>query len=628
MDSTVLFWISLGMYLSAGVAVTILWGMCFGGVEGESPKTAAMRRRIFMLFGVTIGLDLFVFPTLTDSIQGKALSLAQSDAASESDNFLEPIAAVFLFLEDGLTVRIAAAIGARRFAEAGALMKMALYAGMVAGVICAAVSIPLAYIDPIFSFFVPYREGNEHTIPPECVAATGNTTITGLQEAARPYWIISSAAFPFNFATKSSLAFFLGSQTFQQWFYVAILSGGVGVALSVLFVQSMQLGAAGVAWVALCTSFVFVVATVLLLLRPSMRKRLHLERVGIERKHWALLRRSAKDGARLMVGDFLGTIQENVPSMLSAQLSLVQQYSLNLLGHVDGRLNLFSQFLGYIGRLSGARHLGEGSHKRFRELVRRMIIQGAVIGCAGVLAAAIGRNALPKGFASSSLVAFQNDANCSFVYDDVFGLVEGAAYWVMVGSVLLSPMSTVYNSLIYAFRDFGFVLKVKALHFVLSIGGTVTAYLLVQGQSVCVGCVDLKLFAIMLAAALPDWVSFGLYVFRLHYVLLARLPDEDSRSEVPVLQEEIRAGVQLDADEGADDDVDALTTFGVSEEEHSLRRRLPSRSEVSSHLDLSQAQAPLLSRPPAAHDVRSTSVSLPGRSDDSSNGGRSNSSQT
>lgn len=123
-------------------------------------------------------------------------------------------------------MRIAAAIGNANFVEAGSLIKIAIYSGLGSGVVAALFIIPLAYIPPIFSFFIPYSTSNSVPVRgerkgacdhvgvsqllmprPRCCFQVGcpATVVTSLQGYARPYWILSALTLPFVFASKCSL---------------------------------------------------------------------------------------------------------------------------------------------------------------------------------------------------------------------------------------------------------------------------------------------------------------------------------------------------------------------------------------------------------------------------------------
>lgn len=65
------------------------------GWEMFGPSSHSKARGVFGLFAVAVTLNMFLFPLLTSSISGNALSIAQSDAISEAGNFLGPLDQVF-----------------------------------------------------------------------------------------------------------------------------------------------------------------------------------------------------------------------------------------------------------------------------------------------------------------------------------------------------------------------------------------------------------------------------------------------------------------------------------------------------------------------------------------------------
>lgn len=536
------FWLPFGGYLAIGFLATF-------GVETTTSKNKG-KRRIFLLFAFAVAINQFLLPLLSDKLVGNALTVDESDAMSEADNFLGPLDQVFQFLEDGTTVRIAAAVGAGRATEAGDLIKLAIYAGLGSGAVAAAFIIPLAFIGPLFAFFVPYT--STAVVPAGCPAI--GEAGTGLTDLARPYWILSAVTLPFTFATKCSLAFFLGSQSFVAWIVAGILAGGIGLALSYVFVVVNQAGTVGVGVVGLITSPLFVLFTVGFLVTPTMRAKYNFTRFRTSPGSSALLAQCAKDGFKLMLKDFLGSVASNLPSMFIAQVSAGLQYALGLIGNVSGRLNVFSAFLALSARLRGAALLGGGRNVEFRALANKLLIQGAICGLAGTVAALAGINSLPYGFASHTLLKLDNSTCTKPLYDQVFDNATGPTYWLMAATLFIGTMNTVYGSLLYAFRDFGLLLKLGALNFVVGMPLTILSFVSLR-----------TLFAIYAASTVPGFISFVVYVWRFHFVLMKRLPMHDTDGEAALLPEH---GADRD-----DDDKDSLLAMAEADIERLLLGR-------------------------------------------------------
>lgn len=94
-------------------------------------------------------------------------------------------------------MRIAAAIGNANFVEAGSLIKIAIYSGLGSGVVAALFIIPLAYIPPIFSFFIPYSTSNSVPVRGECKGACDHVGVFSTAHAAPslllPGWMPSNS---------------------------------------------------------------------------------------------------------------------------------------------------------------------------------------------------------------------------------------------------------------------------------------------------------------------------------------------------------------------------------------------------------------------------------------------------
>ena len=221
------------------------------------------------------------------------------------------------------------------------------------------------------------------------------------------------------------------------------------------------------------------------------------------------------------------------------------------------------------GWLCGSLCAGAGQNIEFRKFAIKLLVQGFIVGSVGSLAAVVGAQSLPLGFASGKLKDLKA-SNCTRpLYDSVVDTVRtpftrsgcyvcvgllpcthvtlpcdfvcvslqstGPTYYFMALLITVSAMNSVYNALLYAFRDFSFLLKLGVLNFVVSVPLQLLVRCPVSGvTALCTPHAWLlglqafvairSLFSIMFASSVSSVISLVVYIWRFHFRLMPRLP--------------------------------------------------------------------------------------------------------
>jgi len=84
---------------TAGFLATFGFEMVKARLTGQ-----VARQRLFGYFALAVAVNSFILPLISDTISGNALSISESDAITESQNFITPLDQV-RHLRDGLTFR-------------------------------------------------------------------------------------------------------------------------------------------------------------------------------------------------------------------------------------------------------------------------------------------------------------------------------------------------------------------------------------------------------------------------------------------------------------------------------------------------------------------------------------------
>ena len=265
-----------------------------------------------------------------------------------------------------MTVRVGNAIGSANFIMAGLLMKWAFIGGILTGLIGGTFATVITFIDQIYSFFVPTTTKN--TFPINCPLIG---SYKDLQKLAKPYWIISSYSWPFQFIQKASIGFFMGTGETQLWGIAMICASAAKIGSFYLLINNDNIGNTTVYGLAnnMVPSIVFAIVAILCFMQKKYRDQFQLNNSDMfSNQGWNVAYMAMKDGRQLLLKDLVLTLQKSISLNMAAHLNLGSQYQLlmystvqTVFGYNYGAQNsgnLFSIACGYGMRLTGSRFLG------------------------------------------------------------------------------------------------------------------------------------------------------------------------------------------------------------------------------------------------------------------------------
>lgn len=486
-------------------------------------RTSKFSRWMFTYIGFAVAAGVAAAVIVANAMQHK-LTVPENDAVADSGNFLTPFGDVFLFFEDGMTVRIGQAVGAADWPGVGLLVKWSAVGGFACGLAGALFATAFTWVQPFFDFFVPLQQGA--TLPADCSLLP--SSVTELQALARPYWILIAFSWPASFMQKAAVGVFMGTGETQNWAIANVTASAVAVALFFGLIDVLpHTTAVGVA--AMAPGYVFVAITAVVFLQRKWRVQFALGSTSLRStvgRHvgW----RAATDGFALMLKDLALTVQASMTNMFAAQLGLGQQYQLGIFKTINGTFgytpgtmsgSIFALMLAYTVRLSGSRMLGEGQKAGFVWFCRGVLNGAWLFGAVATAALLATSSGTPYYFASTEVCGYQEEACSKPTYDAIFRSIE-PGYVLNACMALVTTVGAVLTAILYAALEFEFVRNTTLVAFFgLFLPASFTAFFAVK-----------TVFAVQLAAALPVAAVTAVYAHRVYFVLFPYLMEGHSMS--------------------------------------------------------------------------------------------------
>lgn len=386
-----------------------------------------------LFFFISIGALVTESVIMPKSIQ---THLPPSDRAAQlaMSSFLTPVAEVFRFLEDTMTVSVGYAVASGRFTELNAL----LHIGVLGGALSALIALGLT---TIVAFTTASAEEilNPSSDPNDALIAAGCgliPTTTQLLEHARPYWMLVSAAWVPKFASLSIFGFLTGTGQLPPQLFSMIVSGTVPIALwfGLLGTDMPALTILGVAygsadWLLSLTYFGYFVYNKALRLKYKLKLVFCRRCFGYSRKGprfdtriWGrILREVVNGGVRIMVVDLAVQMSITVTIYLAASQHMETAYK--LAAAQAAYWTFGPQYLvgtNMLFKIIGAQLIAGKKHKMFAGFFMYVGMMTLCSAIGAILAAALKGHAVANDFGQSACV-FASDAGCAGTYAAIFG---------------------------------------------------------------------------------------------------------------------------------------------------------------------------------------------------------------
>ena len=450
-------------------------------------KSDCYKYTLMFIFMAMVVVQIGEAQIMPQSIQHN-LSPADRAAQLTISLFLTPIAEIFAFIEDTMTVKVGYAMALNQFSRLNSLLHISVIGGLVSGIVAFLAMLVTALNDSSASAILnPYADTNAVLIEGGCSLIP---TTDDLLKSGRIYWILLTAAWIPNFATKGISGFLIGTGEFMVYFIPGIVFAIVPI--TVLFTLLSQykdanidlhpieiLGVAyGVdAW--LITLF-FVG---FLCYRSDIREKYNLHWLCGSQKQEVdqgeaeedtastseVFKETVWEGLELMVVDLAVQLSKTITIYVAASQGFEEVYKI---ASVDaaywnfGPAYIVAMFT--ILKMMGAQLIANGKHAAFIRFYYFFIIITFSLGIGAIVVAYLRQNPVAFEYAQSACV-YATSEGCSTVYKNIFK-GDNALHSVFAAfgpTVLLNMLFGTLRQGLATCHDFSFLAKASTAIFVL-----------------------------------------------------------------------------------------------------------------------------------------------------------------
>jgi len=436
-----------------------------GEGEGGSFSWWAMAKGF--LYMAAFAGEMVLMISLANLTQEK-LPLPVRNSQMAADAYLSPLREVFQFLEDVMTVHINVAIGMQATEVVRSSLLLGVGSGLLLGSIAAAVTTGIAFWPvAINALLVPFSTSG---------AAGGACSLLEstevIVETVRPYILLSSWQWPFQFANMALRGFCIGTQQWGLFLALTVLENGLQlVGLFCFFASNPQISTLG--WMRFVGSAGAFVVMIGFLLGNQEVRQVYFPQGLFTRSEASTLASVERRDARLLVRQGLSAMASD----LSVQLSMTAgiyvagvRYGVGQMYQVSAILAAFPQYgiqwvfgVCIAFRIQGSQFLGAGNYAAFRRMFVICLL------CVGMLAVTSVSTLWPFRDAISYKLArnacdFASESACVPVFEGVFGGPKQAGlqespWLVFLVAMVAQCFYRVFKAGMYACHDWDFMLK-------------------------------------------------------------------------------------------------------------------------------------------------------------------------
>ena len=279
--------------------------------EGEGGSFSWWAMAKGFLFMIAFAGEIMLLICLANLTQEK-LPLQVRNSQMAADAYLSPVREVFQFLEEVMTVHINVAIGMQATEVVRSSLLLGVGSGLLLGSIAAALTAGIAYWPlAINALLVPFSASGAGSA---CSLLESTEVIV---ETVRPYILLSSWQWPFQFANMALRGFCLGTQQWGLFFALTFFENGLQlVGLFCFFASNPQISTLG--WMRFVGSAVAFVVMIGFLLGNQKIRRVYFPQGLFTRSEASTLASVERRDARLLVRQGLSAMASD----LSVQLSM------------------------------------------------------------------------------------------------------------------------------------------------------------------------------------------------------------------------------------------------------------------------------------------------------------------
>mmetsp|Transcript_53186 Transcript_53186/g.173015 ORF Transcript_53186/g.173015 Transcript_53186/m.173015 type:complete len:839 (+) Transcript_53186:110-2626(+) len=445
-----------------------------------------------------------------------ALKVYDRNAMLAAGAFLTPLADVFLFLEDAVSVQIGYAIGTGNTVAAALTLNVGVLGGVTLGALAASLTTALlSWPAAIEALVAPgHHAVGGCSLVPSAAAIVGD---------AREFWLLTSWSWPFGFANMALSGFFLGTRHYGAILLATLLSK---IVLFGVWMGSPQ-NLAGLAWAnAASTVAFFIVSVLVILLYTPLHREYKLVSI------WdVLVFRNGRGWRELLfeaVGDLsqlVKVLRQGMQAMLvdlsvqicvSSGIYVASSLGLPALYQVSALQAAMPLYVGciagvsYAMKLVSSAMLGLRMYQDYRSFVRLAVLMAGAYAVACVLAIAPHTSPLAFVYAPQAC-EFASEPGCVATYREVFGggLLDGGelqeTFKLLPAAAAIGSLFSVLKAGLSGCFDFAFMAK-----------AAVSVLLLVYLPAILVALLVYKTpFAVCAAMYLPICALTVIFLVRL-----------------------------------------------------------------------------------------------------------------
>jgi Na+-driven multidrug efflux pump len=429
-------------------------------IEGRSIK----RQKQYSLLSLVITVTFI--GTLANGFISSFMTKEEGLAVTQVGTILTVVSLVFVFLQDGVTVMVAAAAGLRDHTHIHDLLKLTIWGGPLFGAAVMVLLILMYFIPPVLPLFIPDPS---------------------IREVATTYYLIEAFNTPFVFLRMISIGFLLGTERISLWLKLQSIYVVFSFFWNVIFVYAGRLGPTGSA-VADFFSGLWWLIMIVYVLKKEYGEAYPITATNLFTLDRTVTKNALRVCGNLITRDIFWCLATILPLLIANMDSFSvhgeqNDHASSQDNHVDYSKGLlrattitsravavmtlstlffqgYAPYLAYIGRYRGARLLSKpmaGKSREFRRLALSLIIQGAVVGAVSLVGASIGHTLIPK-----LIVKYALDAEPQT--EAVLRSLQ-VVWWVLVAEITATNLNNVYGSLVWAAQDFTFVRTISISSF-------------------------------------------------------------------------------------------------------------------------------------------------------------------
>jgi len=458
---------------------------------------------VICIFCVIVTTDVWLMITFAAMTQ-RGLSVPVRNAMLAAGVLLTPIAEIFQFLEDVVTVKITAAVGAKDWKGVRDVLTVGIVGGMTSGVVAAG-CISLACLSPQFmrAMLAPFSFGSDWAMHvDECSLVPHAVDVVAI---AQPFVLVSAWAWPFRFTNMALTGFLISTGFWKLFFILSMVEKGIAVVgLYVYFLPHPSLLTLG--WIGFTGSCVATLGTLALMVLQKPVRDLFTQPGAATtnpQNNEACAYGASSDGESMTAGDaattrasskismldWLGTASEGLMAMVAdLAVQIPQTVGVYMAGihlgigamyQISSLQAAFPQYgtswvqgmaIGF--KIIGAIQLGAGDFEGFAQYFSQVVVYVFMLSIVAFASTWPFAEKICFELADQACV-YASEPGCLSIYQSIFGggnykgdTLQGNSFKAFVPALCATCFYRAFKAGLYACQDFRFMAMAGLVSFI------------------------------------------------------------------------------------------------------------------------------------------------------------------